>query len=213
MIIIVDYGIGNLQSVQRAFEKVGASARISADPSEIAAAGKLVLPGVGAFGDAMALIEKAGLREILDRKAMEEKIPVLGICLGFQLMTLRSEEGGAAGFGWLDAETKRFCSSGPGAEIRIPNLGWSGISVGKQSSLLRNLGQEPCFYFAHSYFVAANDKDCIAATAFHGVEFVAAAQKGNLFGVQFHPEKSHAAGLEVIRNFAEPDAAQGGGDA
>lgn len=205
MITIVDCGIGNLQSVQRAFERVGAAARISSNPSELAEAEKLVLPGVGAFSDAMGLIGKSGLREVLDRKALEEKTPVLGICLGFQLMTRQSEEGCVEGLGWLNAETKRFSSVEPGSDIRIPSLGWSNLNIRKKSPLFQGLKPEACFYFAHSYFVAANDEDCIAATACHGVEYVAAAQKGNLFGVQFHPEKSHAAGLAVIENFVRFD--------
>lgn len=206
MITIVDYGLGNLQSVQRAFEKVGFPARLSSRPEEIEQAEKLVLPGVGSFAACMDHIRRSGLAAILNQKVREERTPLLGICLGLQLMTKFSEEGDSEGFGWIEAETKRFAEPATVGILKIPHLGWSSITIRRENPLLENLAPDPCFYFAHSYCVTCADRDAVVATTEHGVEFVSAIHKGLLFGTQFHPEKSHSNGLQVISNFARATA-------
>jgi len=203
MIVIVDYGIGNLQSVERAFIKVGAQARISSQPEDLETAEKIVLPGVGSFAKGMINLKHYGMLPVLNHKVLHQRTPFLGICLGFQMITNCSEEGDAEGLGWINAKTERFRFDGPGSQYRIPHIGWNDLSMRRDSPLLKNFQVTSCFYFAHSYYVTCDEKDAIVATTEYGCEFVSVIQKDNIFGMQFHPEKSHANGLAVIRNFVK----------
>lgn len=196
MIAIVNYGIGNLDSVTRAFRKCGAEARVTSRPMDIEQAEAIVLPGVGCFAEAMRNLRNGGLLAILHRKVVEEKTPTLGICLGFQMFTKHSEEGNAEGLGWIDGETRRFRVA-----EKIPHMGWNDLKVQKDSPILQDIAHEACFYFAHSYYVSCNDPGAVLATSEYGGPFVSAVAKDHLFGVQFHPEKSHANGLQIVRNF------------
>lgn len=203
MIAIINYGIGNLDSVARAFRKCGAEVTVAVSPDQITGADHIVLPGVGSFGKAMEVLTDSGLLPELNRKVLEEKTPVLGICLGFQMMTHYSEEGDARGLGWLDGETRRFRFDGLEQPLKTPHMGWNDLQRKKESPLLDKIHPDACFYFAHSFCVSCREESAVLATSCYGNEFVSAAHKGNIFGTQFHPEKSHANGLQMIRNFVE----------
>lgn len=199
-IIVVDYGMGNLGSVLNMLKRIGAPAWISSDPVEIARAAKVLLPGVGAFDHAMKAIAASGIREILDHKALVERIPILGICLGMQLLVDGSEEGEEPGFGWISGHARRFPS---GSGLKVPHMGWNGASPVGDDPLTRDLGEDPRFYFVHSYYVAADRPEDRLLRTSYGVEFDAGIRAGNIWGVQFHPEKSHRFGKQLLKNFAD----------
>jgi imidazole glycerol-phosphate synthase subunit HisH len=203
MIIIVDYGMGNLGSVLNMIKKVGSRAVISSEPAEISKAEKLILPGVGAFDNGILNLKKMGLLDILNEKVLDRKTPILGICLGAQLLTRKSEEGTLPGLGWIDAECVRFRSVDNTKHLKIPHMGWNEIVIQRNSSLLNGFEEEPRFYFVHSYFLKCNNVGDIIATATHGIEFAAAVNKDNIWGTQFHPEKSHKFGQRVVKNFCD----------
>ena len=200
MIVIIDYGMGNLHSVLKAFRRIGADAIVSSKGEDIQKAEKLVLPGVGHFKKGMENLEKRGLIEILNKKIIGEKTPILGICLGMQLFTKFSEEGDAGGLGWIDAKTIKF---NLGDKFRVPHMGWNNIKIEKDNKIFSNLNKEDYFYFVHSFHVNCKNKEDILSITEYGKKFISAIQKENIIGVQFHPEKSHDAGLEILKNFAE----------
>lgn len=200
MITIVDYGCGNLGSIKNMLKKSGFDALITSSKEEIQKADKLILPGVGSFDTGIVNIREMGLFELLNKKITEERIPVLGICLGMQLMTRSSEEGKEKGFGWIDAEVLKFK---PGNEnLKIPNMGWNEIKIKIENPLLKN-NSDQRFYFVHSYYVKCGNVADVIATADFGIEYDCAFRKENIFGVQFHPEKSHKFGMQLFKNFAE----------
>lgn len=201
MITIIDYGMGNLRSVQKAFERIRVLANISSDVSEILNAEKLVLPGVGHFAQGISNLKQKGLFNTLNEAVIEKKKPILGICLGMQLMTEYSEEGNCEGFGWINANTNRFTFNTNG--LKIPHMGWNNLSVKNSDSIFRGISAENFFYFVHSYFISCKNESDILTETMYGNNFVSSFQKGNIFGCQFHPEKSHDKGLQVLKNFAE----------
>ena len=198
-IVIVDYGMGNLGSVLNMLKRIGAPAIVSGERRDVEHARKLILPGVGAFGEAMERINASGLREDLDRKAKEGRTPILGICLGMQLLTRGSEEGGAPGLGWIAGEARRFPPGGP---LKVPHMGWNGVRPTRASALLEGLEVDARFYFVHSYFVAVDRPEDTLLKTTYGQEFDSAVQSGNIYGAQFHPEKSHRFGKRFLSNFA-----------
>jgi glutamine amidotransferase len=198
MITIVDYGMGNLGAVLNMFKRVGAKAEITSDVARIADARKLLLPGVGAFDSAMQRINDSGLRAVLDRKALEERIPILGICLGMQLLTRGSEEGRAPGLGWIQAQALRFPVD---AKLKVPHMGWNEVAQTVSHPLWDGIAQGSRFYFVHSYFPEPAAPELAAGTSTYGVPFTCAVARDNVFAVQFHPEKSQAAGLKLLSNF------------
>lgn len=202
MIAIINYGIGNLDSVLRAFRKCGADVTVSSSPAVISGARGLVLPGVGSFAEAMGHLRERGLVEVLNDCVMTRKVPVLGICLGFQMFTRHSEEGDAAGLGWIDGVTRRFDFGGDAAGLRVPHMGWDEVFWRAPGLLLTGIPAEACFYFAHSYYVDCED-DCVLGRSDYGRPFVSAVLRDNLVGFQFHPEKSHAVGLRLLGNFVD----------
>ena len=199
LVTIVDYGIGNLGSIRNMFKRIGAPARVTSDFGEIAAADKLLLPGVGAFDVAMNRIDASGLRAILDRKALVEKVPTLGICLGMQLLTRRSDEGVVPGLGWIAADTRRLP---PAPGLKIPHMGWNLVTQPRPSRLTAGLPDDARFYFVHSYAVHVDAPEHSILRATHGVTFDAAVEQDNIWGAQFHPEKSHKFGMRLLANFA-----------
>lgn len=203
MIVIVDYGMGNLGSVQNMFKKVGAVSKISSDLEEISQANKILLPGVGAFDIAMRKIADAGMLEVLNKKALEEKVPVMGICLGMQLLTNGSEEGQLPGLGWIPGYARHF-KNRIEYHLRVPHMGWNTVRLRQRSAILDGFEQEeePRFYFVHSYFVRVDDENNSLMRTSYGVEFDSAIIKDNIIGAQFHPEKSHKFGMKLFRNFA-----------
>lgn len=198
VILIVDYGQGNLGSIRNMLSRIGVRSEVSSDPDEIGRATHLILPGVGAFDRGMKAIADRGLREVLDRQALEARIPVLGICLGAQLMTKGSEEGDLPGLGWFPAETKRFVFEPP---LPTPNIGWRDVRATKPGTLVSGLEGDCRFYFVHSYFMNSDNTDIVALQSDYGHEFTAGLQRENLFSAQFHPEKSHRFGMQFFRNF------------
>jgi len=198
MIAIIDYGMGNLRSVQKAFEYMGYQAVITHDPRVILNAGHVVLPGVGAFGDAVGNLERAGLRDTIYR-VVESGRPFLGICLGLQLLFERSYEGGTfKGLALLPGEVKRLPEK---LNIKIPHMGWNELRY-RESPIFEGLN-DPCYvYFVHSYYVEASDQRHVIGTTFYGIDIAVAVNNGNVYGLQFHPEKSGAEGLKILKNFA-----------
>ncbi|HTX19609.1 MAG TPA: imidazole glycerol phosphate synthase subunit HisH [Bacteroidota bacterium] len=197
MIGIIDYRLNNLRSVQKAFEKVGASAFISSDPKDLARADKLVLPGVGAFGAAMGNIATLGLEPTI-RRHVESGRPLIGICLGMQLLFSRSCELGLFdGLDFIKGEVKLF----PGS-VKIPHIGWNQVELRGASPLMKSVEEKSFVYFVHSYYAEPKEPVTIATTEY-GFHFTSAVQKSNVFGIQFHPEKSQKAGLQMLKNFAE----------
>lgn len=202
MTTIVHYGAGNLRSVIHAFERLDEPVVVASDAAAIEKATRLVLPGVGSFDAAMRNMEGTGILSVLQRRVREDKVPILGICLGMQMFTRQSEEGSLPGLGWIEGETVRFTFEN-GHGLKVPHIGWNEIHRLRACPMLENLESGSSFYFAHSYHVVCPDETVVSATAHHGREFVCAVQVDNLFGVQFHPEKSHILGETFLRNFLE----------
>lgn len=198
-IVIIDYGMGNLRSVQKAFEHVGVDALITRDPTIIQNASKIVLPGVGAFKDAMHNLRELGLIDVLNDVILQEKKPFLGICLGMQLIATKSYEfGETQGLGWIDAQIVRF----PDSDLKIPHVGWNNLSFTNSSPLFENIPDNSDFYFVHSYYFDADDTYATGICDY-GTQFIASVQKENIFATQFHPEKSQKHGLAIIENFSK----------
>lgn len=199
-IVIIDYGMGNLRSVQKKFDRLKASAKISSDCRDIAKARKLVLPGVGHFASGVRKLKASGIWEVLNQKVLVEKTPVLGICLGMQLMGKFSEEGDAEGLGWFDAQVERFRVRDE-LTYKVPHMGWNTTEVAKDSRLLAGIPQTALFYFVHSFHMVCQQPEEVLAMTTYDYPFVSAVEKGNIYGTQFHPEKSHDWGEQLISNF------------
>jgi glutamine amidotransferase len=201
MIVIVDVGMGNLGSIQNMLHKIRVPTQISSDPAVVEQAEKIILPGVGAFDNAIDNLTAKRLVPVLNKRVLEDKVPILGICLGMQLLTRNSEEGKRPGLSWISAKTVRFRFDGN--SIKIPHMGWNTVKVVGDQPLFRSMGEEPRFYFVHSYHVVCDDQSDIMTTTSYGVEFVSSVHRGNIFGTQFHPEKSHKFGMQLLKNFSE----------
>lgn len=203
MIVIVDYDAGNIASIQNMLKKIGQKSIITSDPEIISSAKKLILPGVGSFDYGMTKLKEKNLISVLNKKVLIDKIPILGICLGVQLFTKKSEEGVCEGLGWIDAETVKFNFGSVGENISIPHMGWNEVSIAKSSKITSNLQLPPRFYFVHTYHLKCNNPSDILFNCNYGYPFVAGIEKDNIVGVQFHPEKSHKFGMEILTNFSE----------
>ncbi len=201
MIVIIDYGIGNLRSVQKAIEKICSKVTISSRVEDILRAKKLILPGVGHFVKGMKNLQERGLDKVLKQKVIDENTPILGICLGMQLMTNYSEEGKYKGLGWINATTIRFNFGDNINQLKIPHMGWNNININNNNILLDGVSDKDMFYFVHSYYVKCIDENDVILKTNYGIEFHSAFNRDNIFGTQFHPEKSHFAGLKVLSNF------------
>ena len=198
-VTIVDAGIGNVKSVLRMLEYVDATAEIASDPADATDCRRLVLPGVGAFDAGMAALDR-GWREVLDKVALERRVPVLGICLGMQLLCRGSDEGSASGLGWIAADVRRL-DTGGNARLKLPHMGWADVTAARPNPLIAQ-GEEQRFYHDHAYRAVCDDPADVIATAEYGAEFTTAVEHGNILGVQFHPEKSHRFGMALMRRFA-----------
>jgi glutamine amidotransferase len=199
MIAIIDYGMGNLRSVSKAFERLGCTAAVTREPRVIADASHVVLPGVGAFPDCMRNLEQMDLIDPI-RQALSSGKPFLGICLGLQLLFTESEEFGLhKGLGWIPGRVVRFKSDG----LKVPHMGWNSLTIQKRTPVLEGLPSEAMVYFVHSFYVVPNDPVLITTTTDYGIPFASSISTGNVFACQFHPEKSQAVGLMLLRNFAQ----------
>jgi len=201
VVTIVDYGMGNIGSLINMFRRIGVQSEVVSDPRAIERARKIMLPGVGAFGAAMERIDALGLRAVLRAKALDEQIPFMGICLGMQLLTRTSEESpGAQGLDLIPADTLRFPRV---SGLKVPHMGWNDVSVKTLTRLTSSLPPEPRFYFVHSYYVKADDTTDVMLRCRYHKDFDAGLNHGNIFGVQFHPEKSHKFGIALLKGFAD----------
>lgn len=202
MVTIVDYGMGNLGSIFNMFKKIGVPSKITSDKNEIEKAEKILLPGVGSFDAAMNKINELDFKELLNYKALEEKIPVLGICLGMQLLTNSSEEGVLPGLGWIQAETLKFKFEKE-QNLKIPHMGWNLVKKNRDSKLTEDFIDETRFYFVHSYYVKCQYNSNSILKTTYGLTFDSAIQHENIYGAQFHPEKSHKFGMNLLKNFSK----------
>jgi len=200
MLVIVDYGAGNLGSIQNMLLKVGATSVISADESVINSASKLLLPGIGAFDNCMEKFNGSGLRDIMETKVNKEKTPLMGICVGLQMLMENSEEGEMDGLGWIGGKVVAFDKQKMAEQHKVPNMGWLEVKTVKDSKLTTAL-TDARFYFAHSFHVVVDNPADKLLVAEYGYEFVAAIERDNIIGVQFHPEKSHRFGMQLLKNF------------
>ena len=199
-IVIVDYEMGNIGSLINMFRRIGGDAEVTASPDVIADARRILLPGVGAFDAAMQRIDALGLRDLLRRKALEDRVPFLGICLGMQLLVETSEEGEAQGLGLIPGHARRFPR---GSGLKVPHMGWNEVTVTHPTALTEALPPDPRFYFVHSYYVTAEDRADAMLSCTYGLEFDAGLNRGSVYGAQFHPEKSHKFGMALLRSFTE----------
>ncbi len=198
MVVILDYNVGNVSSIQNMIKRVGGQSKISADPKDIATASALILPGVGAFENGVQKLKASGLVDILQEQVLHKKKPVLGICLGMQLMTEGSEEGPSKGLGWIKGQTRRFDLD---AGLKVPHMGWNQLQSTRPTALLEGLNELSRFYFVHSYYVDCLNTTDVAAKTEYGKIFTSVVERENIMGVQFHPEKSHRFGMTILSNF------------
>lgn len=203
-IVIIDYGVGNLGSIANMLKKIGAEAVISEDIAVINRADKIILPGVGAFDNGIRNLTERNMLPVLNSKVLKDHTPTLGLCLGMELMTKGSEEGQLPGLGWFEANTIRFRIEDMTEKVRIPHMGWNTLEVQKATDpLFADLSPEHRFYFAHSYHVVCDASQDVMATTYYGYPFASVISKGHIRGAQFHPEKSHTFGMQLLRAFAE----------
>lgn len=205
MITIVDYGLGNIKAFANVYKRLNIETRYASTPEQLMEAKKIVLPGVGAFDHAMRMLNQSGLKDCLNTLVLERKVPVIGICVGMQMMGHSSEEGTSNGLGWIDGTVKRFHYDNDviANKYPLPHMGWNNISEIKPSALLNNLDEQKRFYFLHSYYFNCNNPDDVVATANYGFDYACIVNHSNVYGIQCHPEKSHHNGVALLKNFAE----------
>jgi len=202
VITIVDYGLGNVLAFANIYKKLNIPVKIASNSSELISAKRILLPGVGSFDWAMSKLNNSGMRSTLDNLVLEDGIPVLGVCVGMQMMSNRSEEGKLDGLGWIDGEVKRFDYSN---NNRLPHMGWNNITTKNENPLFEGLKESARFYFLHSYYFSQSAESQILSQTTYNKLFASSVFSKNIFGVQFHPEKSHRFGIRLLKNFAEMD--------
>lgn len=203
MIHIIDYGVGNIQAFLNCFKRLGIKAVRAKKAEDLEHVTHLILPGVGAFDYAMQLFNESGLREKVEYLVLVEKVPVLGICVGMQMLASSSEEGSLAGLNWIPGKVKSFSSHEVSHELPMPHMGWNDILIHRQKSLFNDIGVQPKFYFLHSYYFECDNKEHVIASAEYGFNFDCILSNGNIYGIQCHPEKSHSYGSLLLKNFSE----------
>lgn len=202
MIGIIDYGLGNIDAFATIYRRLNISATVATSAADIRAADRLILPGVGAFDRAMTRLQESGMRQALEHAVRVDRKPVLGVCVGMQMMASRSDEGELPGLAWIPGEVKRMDCQGV-AQFALPHMGWNDVQPVATQGLFRDLDAGSRFYFLHSYYFAAADAGHVLARTDYAAPFAASVGSGHIYGVQFHPEKSHGAGMQLLRNFAE----------
>jgi imidazole glycerol-phosphate synthase subunit HisH len=203
MISIVDYGLGNIRAFSNMYGRLNIEARAVTRADELRGATKIILPGVGAFDHAMQLLQKSGMRETLDELVLRQHVPVMGICVGMQILAEGSDEGKLPGLGWVPGRVRAFNSTPLAQGLPLPHMGWNDVKPAAGLKLFDGLEADARFYFLHSYYFECASSDAVAATASYGINFSCAVHSANVFGVQFHPEKSHHYGVQLLKNFAE----------
>lgn len=202
MIRIVDYGLGNIQAFLNIYKRLNIVAGVGRTAQELSDADKLILPGVGAFDHAMQVLQQSEMRPTLDELVLGKRLPVLGVCVGMQILARSSDEGNRPGLGWIDGQVKDFRSLAQD-ELRVPHMGWNDVKPVEGARLFAQLSGDACFYFLHSFYFHCERREDVAAVSSYGVDFPSAVHSGNIYGVQFHPEKSHQFGTRLLKNFAE----------
>ncbi len=197
MIAIIDYGLGNIKAFANIYKNLNIPFKIITKADELVGSTKIILPGVGAFNYALEQLQKSGLRETIEELVLKQKVPVMGICVGMQILAHSSEEGKAIGLGWIKGVVKKFNLSLP-----LPHMGWNNVKPTKPSHLFQNIKTGAHFYFLHSYYFKCQNKEDVIAVADYGGQFACAINSGNIYGIQFHPEKSHQNGIQLLKNFA-----------
>lgn len=203
MITLIDYGLGNIRAFAHVYSQLNIPIRIASRRSDLNKATKLILPGVGAFDNAMRRLEKSGMRPALDELVLDRKVPVLGICVGMQILAHSSAEGKLTGLGWIDGEVKKMIPAALHHATRLPHMGWNDVQPVIIDHLFRDFNGVSRFYFLHSYYFHCHKNEDILALTDYGGLFASAVRSGNIFGVQFHPEKSHQYGIQLLKNFAD----------
>lgn len=203
MITLIDYGVGNINAFVNVYKRVDVPVKIARTKEDLDGAEKLILPGVGHFDHAMTQLNNSGMRDALDKKVLEEKIPVIGICVGMQMMANHSDEGKLEGLKWIDASVRKFDESTIQQVTRLPHMGWNDVTPVKNISLFNGLEKEAIFYFLHTYYFECNHEEDVMAVTDYGIKFASAAHYENKYGIQFHPEKSHQYGEMLLHNFAK----------
>lgn len=203
MIHVVDYGLGNLQAFLNLYKRLGFDATRAKSAAELTGASKIILPGVGAFDHAVEMLNQSGMRSTLETLVLEGKVPVLGICVGMQILASASDEGHLPGLGWVPGKVRAFRANEQSASLPLPHMGWNDVQPKPSSPLFAGLESDARFYFLHSYYFECDEQAHVSATALYGFDFSCAVSAGNIHGVQFHPEKSHHFGEQLLKNFAE----------
>jgi glutamine amidotransferase len=203
MIAVVDYGLGNVRAFLNVYRRLNVEATPAAAPADLVSATKIILPGVGAFNHAMKQLDDSGMRPTLDELVLERNVPVLGVCVGMQMLARSSDEGQRPGLGWIPGEVKRFDATPRSAQVRTPHMGWNDVHPTSGNRLFASLESDARFYFLHSYYFQCDRPDDAIAVSEYGSTFSSAVGAGNIYGVQFHPEKSHHYGARLLQNFAE----------
>jgi glutamine amidotransferase len=203
MITIIDYGLGNISAFANVYERLNIPIAVARTADDLKAATKIILPGVGAFDHAISRLNNSGMRETLDKLVLDHQLPVIGICVGMQMLAQSSDEGMLPGLGWIDGTVKKFDVSVLNSKTQLPHMGWNTIHPNNANPLLVNFDNNSRFYFLHSYYFQCNNHNDTTATTEYGIQFTSALNHKNIYGVQFHPEKSHQWGIQLLKNFAE----------
>ncbi|WP_413999309.1 imidazole glycerol phosphate synthase subunit HisH [Flavobacterium sp. W1B] len=203
MITIIDYGSGNIRAIGNIYDKLNVAYRIASTPAEVVGAEKIFLPGVGAFDETISKLDSTGFRAVLDKEVLENKVPIIGICVGMQILAESSEEGSLNGLGYIKGKVKKIDASLLNQKPRLPHLGWNSIEINHPSQLLKNIDPEFGFYFLHTYYFECTDNNDVLTTTTYGKPFASAVNHENVYGIQFHPEKSHQNGINLLHNFAK----------
>ena len=203
MITIIDYGLGNIRAFVNVYERLNIPVSVAKTTDDLKAAKKIILPGVGAFDYAMSKLNNSGMRETLDELVLDNKVPLLGICVGMQMLAYSSDEGILLGLGWIDGTVKRFDASVLKSKTQLPHMGWNTIHPNNGNPLFVNFNNDSLFYFLHSYYFECNNPTDTIATTEYGIQYSSAVNNKNIYGVQFHPEKSHQWGIQLLKNFED----------
>ena len=203
MITIINYGLGNIKAFENVYERLNIPVSVANSADDLKTATKIILPGVGAFDHAMSKLNHSGMREPLAELVLEQQVPIIGICVGMQILANSSDEGVLPGLGWIEGTVKKFDTSVLNSKTQLPHMGWNTIQPSTNNTLLNNINDDSQFYFLHSYYFLCNSNNHTIATTEYGVQYASAVNKKNIYGVQFHPEKSHQWGIQLLKNFAE----------